>query len=375
MSAIAELSFRAVITVQLFFIFAWIFYYTRDYTFISEQPFNNNIIVHLNAGRAEERNKMYIYVESAKTDERSKSYTNSDSTETEERKKTYTLLTSYFEYNYTTTTDKADGALKKCQLIPSGLVGKLKVDKTPKTMEAIEKKYETIKDGKYKPKNCTARQKVAILIPFRDRESHLRIFLNHMHTFLMKQQLEYGIYVVEQTKGLEFNRGFLFNVGYKEALRDSDYDCFVLHDVDLLPENDHNIYTCPVDQPKHLAVASEKWQYNLPYTSYFGGVSALTREQYEAVNGFSNEFFGWGGEDDDFYNRVAWSQMSVYRSINDVGRYSALHHKPAVANPKRIDIISKGKERMWKDGLISLKYGIIQKTYKKLFIHIIVKIV
>lgn len=25
------------------------------------------------------------------------------------------------EYNYTTTTDKADGALKKCQLIPSGL--------------------------------------------------------------------------------------------------------------------------------------------------------------------------------------------------------------------------------------------------------------
>lgn len=43
--------------------------------------------------------------------------------------------------------------------------------------------------------------------------------------------------------------------------------------------------------------------FRLPYTSYFGGVSALTREQYEAVNGFSNEFFGWGGEDDDFYNR------------------------------------------------------------------------
>lgn len=43
--------------------------------------------------------------------------------------------------------------------------------------------------------------------------------------------------------------------------------------------------------------------FRLPYTSYFGGVSALTREQYEAINGFSNSFFGWGGEDDDFYNR------------------------------------------------------------------------
>lgn len=89
------------------------------------------------------------------------------------------------------------------------IVGKLKVDKTPKTMEAIEKKYETIKDGKYKPKNCTARQKVAILIPFRDRESHLRIFLNHMHTFLMKQQLEYGIYVVEQVTILSFGKFML----------------------------------------------------------------------------------------------------------------------------------------------------------------------
>lgn len=55
-----------------------------------------------------------------------------------------------------------------------------------------------VKDGRYKPDDCTARQKVAILIPFRDRERHLTIFLNHIHAFLMKQQLEYAIYVVEQ---------------------------------------------------------------------------------------------------------------------------------------------------------------------------------
>lgn len=372
MSAFAKLSFRVVITVQLFFICVWIFHYRSNSTFISQQPFNNSI-VYQNSARAEEKNKTYI--EPAKKDEINKNYTHLESTDTEERNKTYTQPSSYFEYNYTATTDKTEDALKKCPLIPSGLVGNFKVDKTPQKLEAIEKKYEMMKDGKYKPKNCTARQKVAILIPFRDRESHLRIFLNHMHAFLMKQQLEYGIYVVEQTKGLEFNRGFLFNVGYKEALKDSDYVCFVLHDVDLLPENDHNIYTCPIDQPKHLAVASEKWQYKLPYTSYFGGVSTLTREQYEAVNGFSNEFFGWGGEDDDFYNRVTWAKMSVYRSISDVGRYSALQHKPAAANPKRNDIISKGKERMWKDGLNSLKYEIIQKTYEKLYIHVIVKIV
>lgn len=62
----------------------------------------------------------------------------------------------------------------------------------------MERNYSLIQNGQYKPKNCKSRQNVAILIPFRDRESHLRIFLNHMHPFLMRQQLQYGIYVVEQ---------------------------------------------------------------------------------------------------------------------------------------------------------------------------------
>ena len=47
-----------------------------------------------------------------------------------------------------------------------------------------------------------------------------------------------------QSKVFEFNRGFLFNVGFKEAIKDSGYECFILHDVDLLPENDYNTYAC-----------------------------------------------------------------------------------------------------------------------------------
>ena len=51
--------------------------------------------------------------------------------------------------------------------------------------------------GRHKPSNCLARHKVAIIIPYRDREVHLKIFLQNIHPFLMSQQLDYAIFVVE----------------------------------------------------------------------------------------------------------------------------------------------------------------------------------
>ncbi len=43
--------------------------------------------------------------------------------------------------------------------------------------------------------------------------------------------------------------------------------------------------------------------HRLPYEEIFGGVSALTKNQMKKINGYSNLYFGWGGEDDDFRAR------------------------------------------------------------------------
>ena len=50
------------------------------------------------------------------------------------------------------------------------------------------------------------------------------------------------------------------NIGYAEALKQYDYDCFVFHDVDLIPEDDRNLYTCP-RQPRHMSVAINTMNY------------------------------------------------------------------------------------------------------------------
>ena len=73
---------------------------------------------------------------------------------------------------------------------------------------------------------------------YRDRAEHLKIFLHHMHPIFQRQQIDYRIFVIEQTSTEKFNRGALMTIGFIEANKIDNYDCFVLHDVDLVPEDD-----------------------------------------------------------------------------------------------------------------------------------------
>ncbi len=110
--------------------------------------------------------------------------------------------------------------------------------------------------GFYSPKLCQARYRVAIIVPYRNRVHMLAIFLNHMHPFLIKQNIDYGIYLVEPKHDLKFNRGLLLNIGFTESLKLSDnyWRCFIFHDVDLLPEDERNYYSCPPElKPRHMS--------------------------------------------------------------------------------------------------------------------------
>ncbi|KAF6117543.1 beta-1,4-galactosyltransferase 4 [Phyllostomus discolor] len=173
---------------------------------------------------------------------------------------------------------KAD--LDNCPLVSPYLRGQDKlIFKPDLTLEDVQAENPKVHRGRYHPEECKASQRVAILIPHRNRERHLMYLLKHLHPFLQRQQLEYGIYVIHQAGTKKFNRAKLLNVGYLEALNDENWDCFIFHDVDLVPENDLNLYKCE-DQPKHLVVGRNSTGYRLRYSGYFGGVTALRREQF-----------------------------------------------------------------------------------------------
>ncbi len=68
------------------------------------------------------------------------------------------------------------------------------------------------------------------------------------------------LYLTYQDPSADFNRGLLMNIGFKEASSEGRYSCYIFHDVDLLPENDNNLYICD-GMPKHMAVAVDKFEY------------------------------------------------------------------------------------------------------------------
>ena len=59
-----------------------------------------------------------------------------------------------------------------------------------------------------------------------------------------------------------FNRGMLMNIGFKEVQQlGEQFPCVILHDVDMLPEDDGNPYTCAEEgKPRQMAFCLDYWK-------------------------------------------------------------------------------------------------------------------
>jgi beta-1,4-galactosyltransferase 1 len=74
--------------------------------------------------------------------------------------------------------------------------------------------------------------KVGIIVPFRDRWEHYKLFKRYIVEYLDKNRYDYSLIVVEQDNSKSFNRGKLCNIGFLEA-KSQGCSHTVFHDIDM----------------------------------------------------------------------------------------------------------------------------------------------
>ena len=70
----------------------------------------------------------------------------------------------------------------------------------PSWLDLERRAHDLEQGGHCEPTECVARHNVAIIVPYRDRETQLLLFLQHIHPYLKKQKISYTIYVIQQVK-------------------------------------------------------------------------------------------------------------------------------------------------------------------------------
>jgi len=164
-------------------------------------------------------------------------------------------------------------------------------------------------------------EKLCIIVPYRDRAEHLQQFIPHMLAYFQRDKLDryiqYSIHIVEQYGTGPFNRGKLKNCGFALTKTDAGYVSF--HDVDYLPIwADYSYCQQPARLIWHGLVTNER------YESFFGGVLLFTPAMFERVNGYSNNYWGWGFEDRELSARLNIEGIEVEKRD---GTFLALPHK------------------------------------------------
>lgn len=156
-----------------------------------------------------------------------------------------------------------------------------------------------------------------IIIPFRNRYQHLCEWLGRCRRRLPRRTV---VLVVEQCDNQKFNRGAILNAGFVRA-QQLGARRVIFHDVDLIPDNALiDMYTRPWPTPV-VHFGARFTRYN-NCKSYFGGVVGFDCYYFP---GFSNLFYGWGGEDDSLYRRTQKQIISRPHvgAYDDLERYKS----------------------------------------------------
>ena len=146
-----------------------------------------------------------------------------------------------------------------------------------------------------------------IVIPFRSREPHLEIFMRDALPLFRKYLTPFKVVVVEQEAGKLFNRGQLINIGVNEYKEHAKY--VFTHDVDICPSDNcvRDIYN-KIPDTDIMGIYTSHW-------NTLGGIVKMEVKTFIDINGFPNNFWGWGIEDRAFQNRAETYNKTISKNL------------------------------------------------------------
>ena len=166
-----------------------------------------------------------------------------------------------------------------------------------KIREELEEKEENDKKNRVPD--------IAIIVPYRDRESQRSAFTKIMPQILKGKN--YKIYFVHQRDRRPFNRGGMKNLGFLhlKLKYPNHYKnmTMVFHDVDVMPWSENQFsYQTRRGIVNHF--------YGFPYA--LGGIFAIKGIDFETINGFPN-IWTWGLEDNIIQARCLKYKIRINR--------------------------------------------------------------
>ena len=232
-------------------------------------------------------------------------------------------------------------------------------------------------------KKTSLKKKIALITIFREnsnsinkeRTRELNLFIKFMNRLLIPY-CSFHIYIIEQSQDGElFNIGKLKNIGFEIAKNEYSYDNYIFSDVDIIPDYDLIEYYCKkLKYPISLGLRGTRYMNNKQVNKkiFMGSLLGFTKKQFEKINGYPNNFWGWGGEDEAIKARLVNSGTTTFyypkkgsiidleetkdmKTINNVNDKTKIVKKEEIKYEKLHEDLTSWKE----NGLNNLEYTIL----------------
>ena len=182
--------------------------------------------------------------------------------------------------------------------------------------------------------------------------------------------------IVEQSNdGRRFNLGKMMNVGfdlYSKSSPSNDW-VYMFHPIDLFPKNGVGVY---VEGMEYILSKEDNIiRYNVMGQTHFYRACQYSPDVYREFNGCTNQFWGWGAEDDEFFNRLGIKSLhSTYTNVEfNTWCETKEDHEPDHPSPDYLTGLdhhssnlalanSVTLERMMNDGLSNLSYTVLSES-------------